>query len=53
MRFILLLNFLYFFKFPTIENYGDIQKEMEKNVLPTKKNMIKQISDIIESEIFN
>ena len=36
-----------------IENYGDIQKEMEKNVLPTKKNMIKQISDIIESEVFN
>ena len=36
-----------------IDNYGDIQKEMEKNVLPTKKNMIKQISDIIESEVFN
>ena len=36
-----------------IVNYRDIQKEMEKNVLPTKKNMIKQISDIIESEIFN
>ena len=36
-----------------IDNYGDIQKEMEKNVLPTKKNMIKKISDIIESEVFN
>ena len=36
-----------------IDNYGDVQKEMEKNVLPTKKNMIKQISDIIESEVFN
>ena len=36
-----------------IDNYGDIQKEMEKNVLPTKKNMIKQFSDIIESEVFN
>ena len=36
-----------------IENYGDIQKEMDKNVLPTKKNMIKQISDIIENEVFN
>ena len=36
-----------------IVNYRDIQKEMEKNVLPTKKNMIKQISDIIESEVFN
>ena len=36
-----------------IDNYGDIQKEMEKNVLPTKKNMIKQIFDIIESEVFN
>jgi len=33
-----------------IDNYGDIQKEMEKNVLPTKKNMIKQISDIIKLE---
>ena len=36
-----------------IENYENIQKEMEKNVLPTKKNMIKQISDIIEGEVFN
>ena len=36
-----------------IKNYGDIQKEMEKNALPTKKNMIKQISDIIKSEVFN
>ena len=35
-----------------IENYKHIQKEMEKNVLPTKNNMVKQISDIIESEIF-
>ena len=32
------------------KNYGDIQKEMEKNVLPTKKNMIKQISDIINNQ---
>ena len=36
-----------------MNNYREIQKKMEKNVLPTKKNMIKQISDIIESEVFN
>ena len=35
-----------------IKNYKDIQEEMKKNVLPTKKSMIKQISDIIESENF-
>ena len=32
------------------ENYKEIQKKMEKNVLPTKKGMIKQISDIIKFE---
>ena len=31
-----------------LHNYIEIQKKMEKNVLPTKKNMIKQISDIIK-----
>ena len=31
-------------------NYYDIQKKMEKNALPTKKSMIKQISDIIKIE---
>ena len=30
-----------------MENYLEIQKSMEKNILPTKKDMIKQISDII------
>ena len=30
-----------------MDNYLEIQKKMEKNVLPTKKTMIKQISDII------
>jgi len=35
-----------------IKNYMDIQEEMKKNVLPTKKNMIKQIYEIIESEFF-
>jgi len=33
-----------------MDNYHEIQKEMEKNVLPTKKDMIKQISDIIKLE---
>jgi len=33
-----------------MDNYSEIQKNMEKNVLPTKKSMIKQISDIIKSE---
>mgnify|MGYP001292393528 CR=1 FL=1 len=33
-----------------MENYKEIQKKMEKNVLPTKKSMIKQISDIIKIE---
>jgi glycosyltransferase involved in cell wall biosynthesis len=32
-----------------IENYDLIQKEMEKNILPTKKNMLKNISNIITS----
>ena len=27
---------------------NEIQKNMEKNILPTKKDMIKQISDIIK-----
>ena len=31
-----------------MENYQEIQKKMEKNKLPTKKDMIKQISDIIK-----
>ena len=31
-----------------MDNYLEIQKKMEKNVLPTKKSMIKQISDIIK-----
>jgi len=31
-----------------MKNYEEIQKNMKKNILPTKKNMIKQISDIIE-----
>ncbi len=31
-----------------IDNYKEIQKKMEKNTLPTKKSMIKQISDIIK-----
>ncbi len=33
-----------------MKNYKEIQKNMEKNVLPTKKGMIKQISDIIKTE---
>ena len=33
-----------------MNNYREIQKKMEKNVLPTKKDMIKQISDIIKLE---
>jgi glycosyltransferase involved in cell wall biosynthesis len=33
-----------------MENYEEIQKKMEKNVLPTRKDMIKQISDIIKLE---
>ena len=33
-----------------LDNYLEIQKKMEKNVLPTKKDMIKQISDIIKLE---
>ena len=33
-----------------MNNYKEIQKNMEQNVLPTKKNMIKQISDIIKIE---
>ena len=33
-----------------LNNYHEIQKKIEKNVLPTKKNMIKQISDIIKLE---
>ena len=31
-----------------MDNYLEIQKKMEKNVLPTQKSMIKQISDIIK-----
>ena len=33
-----------------MNNYKEIQKKMEKNTLPTKKSMIKQISDIIKNE---
>jgi len=36
-----------------IKNYKEIQKSMEKNVLPTKKDMIKQISDIIKDNYIN
>ena len=32
-----------------MENYLEIQRKMEKNILPTKKNMIKQISNIINN----
>jgi len=31
-----------------MDNYQEIQKKIEKNELPTKKRMIKQISDIIK-----
>jgi glycosyltransferase involved in cell wall biosynthesis len=30
-----------------MDNYNEIQKEMEKNILPIKRDMIKQISNII------
>jgi len=33
-----------------MDNYLEIQKNMEKNILPTKKDMIKQISDIINNQ---
>ena len=33
-----------------MDNYKEIQKKMEKNELPTKNSMIKQISDIIQLE---
>ena len=33
-----------------MDNYLTIQKKMEQNDLPTKKSMIKQISDIIKLE---
>ena len=33
-----------------MDNYLEIQKKMEQNDLPTKKGMIKQISDIIKLE---
>ena len=33
-----------------MDHYTEIQKSMEKNNLPTKNSMIKQISDIIKSE---
>ena len=33
-----------------MDNYLEIQKKMEQNDLPTKKDMIKQISDIIKLE---
>ena len=32
-----------------IENYAKIQKEMDENKLPTKKSMIRQISNIINN----
>ena len=31
-----------------MDNYTEIQKNMEKNTLPTKKSMIKEIANIIE-----
>ena len=31
-----------------LKNYAEIQKKMEKNILPTKKDMINQISKLIE-----
>ena len=31
-----------------MDNYNEIQKNMKKNILPTKNSMIKQISDIIK-----
>ena len=33
-----------------MDNYLEIQQNMEKNILPTKKDMIKQISDIIKHQ---
>ena len=33
-----------------MDNYLEIQKNIEKNILPPKKNMIKQISDIINNQ---
>ena len=36
-----------------INNYKEIQKSMEKNVLPTKKDMIKRISEIIKDKNSN
>ena len=30
-----------------MKNYYEIQKDIEKNSLPTKKSMLKQISDIL------
>ena len=30
-----------------MQNYYEIQKDIEKNSLPTKKSMLKQISDIL------
>ena len=35
-----------------MNNYQQIQKNMKDNILPTKKNKIKQISDIIYRENF-
>ena len=42
-------SFMYTAKY-VLDNYEKIQKKMEKNVLPTKNSMIKQISDIIKLE---
>ncbi len=36
-----------------MNNYSEIQRSMEKNLLPTKNNMIKQICNIIENKNFN
>tara|TARA_B100000029_G_C17537264_1_gene945343 strand:+ start:223 stop:1254 length:1032 start_codon:yes stop_codon:yes gene_type:complete len=36
-----------------MDNYIEIQKKMEKNVLPTRNNMIKQISDILSAKTIN
>ena len=32
-----------------MKNYHEIQKDIKKNILPTKKGMLKEMSDIINS----
>jgi len=36
-----------------MDNYLEIQKKMEKNILPTRNNMIKQISNILSLKAIN